>query len=200
MLQEDARGQDDTATEQRRPKSSKHTEGGFIMDKQIRRIGVLTSGGDAPGMNALIRSVVPQRKRKRHFRSRHSPRLQRSYQRRHHRDGRPQCRRHHPQGRHHAVHRPLQGNDDRGRSAEGGRHLPVPGHRRPDLLRRRRYVPRRAGLSRARAFRASACRARSTTISSAPTTPSVSTPPAILRSSASISCATPCSLTSAALL
>ena len=33
-------------------------QGGFIMDKQIRRIGVLTSGGDAPGMNALIRSVV----------------------------------------------------------------------------------------------------------------------------------------------
>ena len=28
------------------------------MDKQIRRIGVLNSGGDAPGMNALIRSVV----------------------------------------------------------------------------------------------------------------------------------------------
>ena len=51
------------------------------MDKQIRRIGVLTSGGDAPGMNALIRSVSPQRKRKRYFRSRHSPRLQRSYQR-----------------------------------------------------------------------------------------------------------------------
>ena len=28
------------------------------MDKHIRRIGVLTSGGDAPGMNALIRAVV----------------------------------------------------------------------------------------------------------------------------------------------
>ena len=28
------------------------------MDKQIRRIGVLTSGGEAPGMNALIRAVV----------------------------------------------------------------------------------------------------------------------------------------------
>ena len=28
------------------------------MDKQIRRIGVLTSGGDAPGMNAAIRAVV----------------------------------------------------------------------------------------------------------------------------------------------
>ncbi len=28
------------------------------MDNPIRRIGVLTSGGDAPGMNALIRSVV----------------------------------------------------------------------------------------------------------------------------------------------
>ncbi len=28
------------------------------MDKEVRRIGVLTSGGDAPGMNALIRAVV----------------------------------------------------------------------------------------------------------------------------------------------
>ena len=28
------------------------------MDKRIRRIGVLTSGGDAPGMNAVIRSVA----------------------------------------------------------------------------------------------------------------------------------------------
>ena len=28
------------------------------MDKPIRRIGVFTSGGDAPGMNAAIRAVV----------------------------------------------------------------------------------------------------------------------------------------------
>ncbi len=28
------------------------------MDKHVRRIGILTSGGDAPGMNAVIRSVV----------------------------------------------------------------------------------------------------------------------------------------------
>ena len=28
------------------------------MDKEIRRIGVLTSGGDAPGMNAAVRGVV----------------------------------------------------------------------------------------------------------------------------------------------
>lgn len=28
------------------------------MDKQIKRIGVLTSGGDAPGMNAAVRAVV----------------------------------------------------------------------------------------------------------------------------------------------
>ena len=27
-------------------------------NKTIRRIGVLTSGGDAPGMNAVIRAVV----------------------------------------------------------------------------------------------------------------------------------------------
>lgn len=28
------------------------------MEKKIRRIGVLTSGGDSPGMNAAIRAVV----------------------------------------------------------------------------------------------------------------------------------------------
>ena len=28
------------------------------MEKQVKRIGILTSGGDAPGMNAVIRSVV----------------------------------------------------------------------------------------------------------------------------------------------
>src|SRR6195952_5183344 len=28
------------------------------MDKKIKKIGVLTSGGDAPGMNAAIRAVV----------------------------------------------------------------------------------------------------------------------------------------------
>ena len=28
------------------------------MKRQIKRIGVLTSGGDAPGMNAAIRAVV----------------------------------------------------------------------------------------------------------------------------------------------
>ena len=28
------------------------------MEKEIKTIGVLTSGGDAPGMNAAIRAVV----------------------------------------------------------------------------------------------------------------------------------------------
>ena len=28
------------------------------MENQIHRIGVLTSGGDAPGMNAAVRAVV----------------------------------------------------------------------------------------------------------------------------------------------
>ena len=28
------------------------------MEKQVKRIGVLTSGGDAPGMNAAVRAVV----------------------------------------------------------------------------------------------------------------------------------------------
>ena len=29
-----------------------------MMDSKVKRIGVLTSGGDAPGMNAAIRAVV----------------------------------------------------------------------------------------------------------------------------------------------
>ena len=28
------------------------------MEKQVKRIGVLTSGGDAPGMNAALRAVT----------------------------------------------------------------------------------------------------------------------------------------------
>ena len=32
--------------------------GGTKMSKEIKTIGVLTSGGDAPGMNAAIRAVV----------------------------------------------------------------------------------------------------------------------------------------------
>lgn len=34
--------------------------GGSVMAKEIQTIGVLTSGGDAPGMNAAIRAVVRQ--------------------------------------------------------------------------------------------------------------------------------------------
>ena len=29
-----------------------------MMDSKVKRIGVLTSGGDAPGMNAAVRAVV----------------------------------------------------------------------------------------------------------------------------------------------
>ncbi len=36
-----------------------HTDSeGLNMDKKVKRIGVLTSGGDAPGMNAAVRAVV----------------------------------------------------------------------------------------------------------------------------------------------
>ena len=52
----------------------------------IRRIAVLTSGGDAPGMNACVRSVV---------------RTALYYQ-----AGQIQCYPHHQQRRHHSSHRP----------------------------------------------------------------------------------------------
>ena len=31
---------------------------GIFMAKEIKTIGVLTSGGDAPGMNAAVRAIV----------------------------------------------------------------------------------------------------------------------------------------------
>ena len=33
-------------------------DGGLTMNDTIQTIGILTSGGDAPGMNAAIRAVV----------------------------------------------------------------------------------------------------------------------------------------------
>ena len=33
---------------------------GLVMSKEVETIGVLTSGGDAPGMNAAILAVVRQ--------------------------------------------------------------------------------------------------------------------------------------------
>ena len=33
-------------------------QGGNVMANKVKTIGVLTSGGDAPGMNAAIRAVV----------------------------------------------------------------------------------------------------------------------------------------------
>ena len=33
------------------------------MVKQIKKIGVLTSGGDAPGMNAAVYAIVRHRKK-----------------------------------------------------------------------------------------------------------------------------------------
>ncbi len=90
------------------------------MDKQIRRIGVLTSGGDAPGMNALIRSVV--RSASAHDISVLG--IRRGYSGLINGDiiemGARSVDGIIRKGRHHAVHRTLQGNADRGRSAEGG--------------------------------------------------------------------------------
>lgn len=36
----------------------RRAEGGIVMAKEMKTIGVLTSGGDAPGMNAAIRAIV----------------------------------------------------------------------------------------------------------------------------------------------
>lgn len=55
------------------------------MSKEIQTIGVLTSGGDAPGMNAAIRAVVREaiarRIRARRRRGTRCPSLRRSHTR-----------------------------------------------------------------------------------------------------------------------
>ena len=46
-------GKDMVYTESRRDREEKN-----MAENKIKRIGVLTSGGDAPGMNAALRAVV----------------------------------------------------------------------------------------------------------------------------------------------
>ena len=169
------------------------------MDKQIRRIGVLTSGGDAPGMNALIRSVV----RSASANDISVLGIRRGYS-----------------GLINGDIIEMGARSVDGIIRKGGTMLYTA--RCKEMLTEEglqkaadtcRYLGidgliccggdgtfRGAQALSARVFRASAFRVPLIMISAARITPSVLTPPAIRRSSASISCATPCSPTSAALL
>ena len=79
-------------------------------EKKIRRIAVLTSGGDAPGMNAVVRAVV---------RTACANGIQADGAQR----GWFAAAR-----RHNAVYCPLPGNDDGGRTAASGEQLQIFGH------------------------------------------------------------------------
>ena len=77
------------------------------MAKEIKTIGVLTSGGDAPGMNAAVRAIVRAGITKGY----RMMGIQRGYngliQRRSVRDERAQRFGDHPPRRHHPLHRAL---------------------------------------------------------------------------------------------
>lgn len=92
-------------------------------NKTIRRIGVLTSGGDAPGMNAVIRAVV----RTASAYNISVLGIRRGYSGLINGDIIEMAARsvdgHHPQGRHDAVHRALFGDADRRGAPESSRHL-----------------------------------------------------------------------------
>ncbi len=111
----------------------------------VRRIGVLTSGGDAPGMNPCVRGVV----RTAMYHGLECYGIRRGWNgliyRRHRTPGRKERRPHHQPGRHHSLYRPERGVHDRGRPAEGRVHLQVPGSGRHRRHRRRRHLPRRPG-------------------------------------------------------
>ena len=80
-----------------------------MMDSKVKRIGVLTSGGDAPGMNAAVRAVVRAAVGRGVEVCRYPQRLERVDQQRLHSDGRRQRQPHHRQRRHSALYRAQPG-------------------------------------------------------------------------------------------
>ena len=96
----------------------------MAVESKVKTIGVLTSGGDAPGMNAAIRAAV----RRGLSRGIKMKGILKGY------DGLMNeeiidlsaqgCVRYHPEGRHHFVYSSLRGDAYRGRSAAGGGYLP----------------------------------------------------------------------------
>ena len=151
-----------------------------------KSVGILTGGGDCPGLNAVIRAVVAARRRRglgrasrvrEGWRGLVEPIFERS------RPaaglGDPAARRH---DHRHDPHEPVQG---RRRRRAGAAELPRPRARRARRDRRRGHARRRvAPLRRASSSRSSACRRRSTTTSPAPTTRSASTPPSSIATEA----------------
>ena len=118
----------------------------------MTRVGLLTGGGDCPGLNAVIRGVVRRGLRRRRAQlARLPPRLGGRAARRRRRAGRAEHRRHPAPRRHdprHLAHQPL-----RRRSRRHGRrqaHARGPRDRRADPDRRRGHARRRAAPARRR--------------------------------------------------
>jgi hypothetical protein len=104
-----------------------------------RTIAVLTSGGDAPGMNAAVRAVVGGPRRPRGRRGDGS----RGRRRPHRADGLGLGGRHPPHGRHGDRHRPVGPLPHARGPTPGRRELPEGRHRQPGRDRRRRQPERR---------------------------------------------------------
>ncbi len=81
------------------------------IEDSIRTIGVLTSGGDAPGMNAAIRAVVRTALSQGIKGPRNPQRLSRAFERRDHRPVGPRCIRYDPARRNDSADGPLPVDD-----------------------------------------------------------------------------------------
>ena len=117
-----------------------------MAESAVKRIGVLTSGGDAPGMNAAVRAVV----RTAVDRGIECVGIRRGWNGLINGDfcphGRRQRQPHHQPRRHHALYRPQRGVHARRRARQKAvGHLQAAGAGRHRGHRRRRHLPGRPG-------------------------------------------------------
>ena len=116
------------------------------MESAVKRIGVLTSGGDAPGMNAAIRAVVRTAMKnsiecvgiRRGWAGLIAGDISHEFRQ----------RQPHQPGRHRSLHRPQRRVPHAGGTEEGRQHLQAAGAGRHRGHRRRRHLPGGAGSVR----------------------------------------------------
>ena len=119
----------------------------------MKSIAVLTSGGDAPGMNAAIRAVTRSALDQNMTVLWRAPGLSGPRQRPDHSADRARGRRHHPGRRHVSRQRALQGVSRGERPLEGAAQSRPARHRGPRRDRRQRLADRRAAARPARLSR-----------------------------------------------
>ena len=154
------------------------------------KVGMLTGGGDCPGLNAVLRAVVRKGEMRLRRRARRVPRRLAGRARGRHRAARRRAHAGHAAaGRHDprlVAHQPVQGRRRRRAGAAGARRAR---HRRPRRHRRRGHARRRQQAARRRASPVVGVpKTIDNDLSAPPSSPSASTPPCRSASTPSTGC------------